>query len=60
MISKDKITKLIKSHLPQSDNKVIDDIANNIIQDSEAVIHSMVRQAVSQEKESQYWKNNKG
>jgi hypothetical protein len=59
MINKDRIIELIKAQLPQVSNEVIETIAANIIQDVEAVIHSMVRQATSQEKENQYWKNNK-
>jgi hypothetical protein len=60
MIIKSRVIELIKVQLPQADNEVTENIAASIIQDAEAVIHSMVRQAVSQEKENQYWKNQKG
>lgn len=59
MIEEDKLRTLIKSYLPQAETDTIDNIANNIIRDVEAVIYSMVRQAVNQERENLYRKNAK-
>lgn len=59
MIEKDKIMELIKSQLPQAENETVEEIAVSIIQDVEAIVHSMVRQAVSQEREHLYRRNNK-
>ena len=59
MINKNRVMELVKSQLPQANSEVLENISVNVIQDAEAIIHSMVRQATSQEKENQYWKNNK-
>ncbi len=60
MINKNSIMALIRAQIPQANDDVVESIAADIIQDAEAIIHSMVRQATSQEKESQYWGNYKG
>lgn len=57
MIEKDKIKDLIKSYLPQAENDAVENIAHDIIRDVEPIIHSMVRQAVSQERENLYRKS---
>jgi len=54
MIDKDKIKERIVSYLPRAGNDTIEDIAYHIIRDAEAVICSMIRQAVHQEKENLY------
>lgn len=59
MIEKNKIKELVKSYIPQAEEDVIENIAHDIIRDVEAVIYSMVRQAVNQEREIIYRKNNK-
>ena len=59
MINKNRVMELVKSQLPQANSEVLENISASVIQDAEAIIHSMVRQATSQEKENQYWKNNK-
>lgn len=59
MIEKDKLRALINSYLPQAEPDTIDNIANSIVRDVEAVIYSMVRQAVNQERENLYRKNAK-
>lgn len=59
MINKKKLYELVKSYLPQTEPAIIDDIANNVIRDAESIIYSMVRQAVNQERENLYKKNNK-
>jgi len=56
MIDKDKIKKMIVSYLPKAENDTIENIASNIIRDTEAVISSMIRQEVSQEKQDLYKK----
>ena len=60
MIDKNSIIALIRAQIPQANNDVVESISAEIIQDAEAIIHSMVRQATSQEKENQYWGNYKG
>jgi len=57
MIEKEKIQELIKSQLPQAKNETIESIGHDIIRDAESVIYSMIRQAVSQERENLYRKN---
>ncbi len=60
MINKDSVIALIRAQIPRADDDVVENIAAEIIQDAEAIIHSMVRQATSQEKENQYWGNLRG
>ncbi len=57
VIDKDKIKKMIAACLPKAESGTIESIACNIIRDTEAVISSMIRRAVSQEKEDLYKKN---
>jgi len=57
MIERDKIKDLVKSYLPQADNDVIEHISDDVIRDTEAVIYSMVRQAIEQERQSLYRKD---
>jgi len=59
MIERDKLRDLVKSYLPQVDNDVIEHISDDVIRDTEAVIYSMVRQAVAQERENLYKKSSK-
>lgn len=59
MIEQDKLRALITSYLPQAEPDTIKNIANSIVRDVEAVIYSMVRQAVNQERESLYRKKAK-
>lgn len=59
MIQRDKIKEVIKSYLPQAENDTVENIAHDIIRDAEAIVHSMIRQAVSQERENLYRKNSK-
>ena len=59
MIERDKLRDLVKSYLPQANNDVIEHISDDVIRDTEAVLHSMVRQAVAQERENLYKKSSK-
>ena len=59
MIEKDKVSELVKTHLPQAEDEIIQRITCDVIRDADAVIRSMVRQAVAQERENLYRKNSK-
>ncbi|MDR3591780.1 MAG: hypothetical protein P4N41_19165 [Negativicutes bacterium] len=59
MINREQLIALIKSHVPNASEKVTSSIANDITQDIESIIHSMVRQAASQTREDLYLKNTK-
>ena len=59
MIDKDKVVELVKSQLPQADDEIIQNITNDVVRDAEAVIRSMIRQAVAQEREHLYRRNSK-
>jgi hypothetical protein len=52
MINKDKVKEVIKSYLPQEENETIENIAHDLVRNVEIIINSMIRQAVSQEKEN--------
>lgn len=60
MIDKRKIAEIVRTYLPKAEDNTVEGITNSIIQDAEAVIRSMLRQAVAQERESLYRQNNKG
>jgi len=45
---------LVKSYLPQADNDTLDRIATEVKNDAEAIVHSMIRSAVAQEKQHLY------
>ena len=57
MIDREKLTSLIKSHIPNASDNIITEVACDITQDVESIIYSMVRQATSQVKEQLYTKN---
>lgn len=59
MIDRGKLQELIKANLPQAHEELVAEIANDVIRDAEAIIHSMVRQAVNQERENLYRKKSK-
>jgi len=60
MIDKRKIAEIVRTYLPKAEDDTVEGITNSIIQDAEAVIRSMLRQAVAQERESLYRQNNQG
>jgi len=59
MIEKNKLKDLVKSYLPQTKDATVDNISDDIIRDAESIIHSMVRQAIAQERENLYLKKSK-
>jgi len=54
VIEKEKLIALIETYLPQSDNATVERIAIAVKVDAEAIVHSMIRQAVAQEKQHLY------
>jgi len=59
MIEERKIKEIIKSHLPYSEDEIVENIAKDVIGDAEVIIYSMIRQTVSQEK-LKLFRNNEG
>jgi len=51
IIEKEKLMTLIESYLPEADDATLDRIATAVKCDAEAIVHSMIRQVVAQEKE---------
>ena len=52
IIEKEKLMTLIATYIPQGDSATLDRIATAVKIDAEAIIHSMIRQAVAREKEN--------
>jgi len=60
IIEKEKLMTLIESYLPEVDDATLDRIATAVKIDAEAIIHSMIRQEVAQEKENMLHKKKTG
>ncbi|MBP2655695.1 MAG: hypothetical protein H6Q73_3264 [Firmicutes bacterium] len=57
LIQDDLLLALIRTYLPQSDNDTLNRIATEVKGDVEAIVHSMIRRAVAQEKQNLYLKH---
>jgi hypothetical protein len=57
MIDQEKLKEIIKSHIPNAPNNIIENISTDILQDAKSIIYSMVRQSVGQVREDLYSKN---
>lgn len=54
MISKDEVTKVIKSYLPNAEERVINQLMEEIICDVEPIIYSYIREFTLRERKSLY------
>jgi hypothetical protein len=59
IIEMDKLKAAVRSYLPNIEEPVIENITHDILRDAESIIHSMIRQAVNQEREKIYRESNK-
>ena len=51
MVDTEKVAELVKSCLPRVTDDVIRRIAQDIVADVEPIMHSLIRQAVAQERQ---------
>lgn len=51
MVDMDKVAELVKSCLPRVTDDVVRRIAQDIVSDVEPIMHSLIRQAVAQERQ---------
>lgn len=56
MISQNEVRQIVRSYLPREEEAVLERIVNEIVQDAEVIIHSMVRKAAAQERDKLYGK----
>ena len=54
MVDTKAVARVVKSYLPQAEQEVVDRIISDVRQDAENIIHSLIRQAVAQEKDKLY------
>jgi (2Fe-2S) ferredoxin len=53
LLNRNEIANIVKAHLPETENVVVDKIVSDIMQDAENIIQSLIRQAVFQERDKQ-------
>lgn len=51
VVNTDEVTRVVKTYLPWAETSLVDKITSDVIQDAENIIHSLIRQAVAQERE---------
>jgi hypothetical protein len=58
MLNRNDVANVVRAYLPQAEKEVIDKIVEDVIQDAENIIHSLIRQTIFQERDKQ--SRNKG
>jgi len=51
MINKKNIIKIVKAFLPETEQETVERIADDVIEDAETMIFSMIKRAVTDEKD---------